>query len=63
LFLLFLKSRFKPCRSDRIWGIISIFLYLLRLSLCWVYGQFWEIFCDILRERYILSYLGEMFWR
>lgn len=60
-FLFLLISSFIPLRSDRIQEIISLFLCLLRLSLC---PKIWPIlekkFVSLLRM--FLQYLGEQLW-
>lgn len=64
LFLLFLKSSFNPQLAEKVQGIISIFFYLLPLATSnQVYGKFLRFFPEMLRRRYILLCLGEMFCR
>lgn len=47
--------------SDRIQRVIAVFLYLWRLCYVWVCGQFWKMFNEILRRRYIILCLGDIF--
>ena len=63
VFLLLLKSSFNPWWSDKIQGLISVLLYLLRLLCDWVYGQFWRSIHEVLRSRYILLCLDEIVYR
>ena len=58
LFLLLLKSSLSLWWSDRTYGIISIFLYLLRLVCGLLYGQFWRRYNEVLRRRYSLLFFG-----
>jgi hypothetical protein len=62
LFLLLISS-FNALWSDRMHGIISIFLYLLRLAVALRYDQFWKRFCGLLRRIYIVQKLDEIFCR
>jgi hypothetical protein len=56
-----LISSFNALWSDRLHGIICIFLYLLRLALR--YDQFWRRFCGLLRRMCIVQKLDEIFCR
>jgi hypothetical protein len=62
LFLLLISS-FNALWSDKMHGIISIFLYVLRLALC---PKIWPIlrrFHGLLKRMYIVKKLGEIFCR
>jgi hypothetical protein len=54
---------FNALWSDRRQGIISIFLYLLRLALFPRYDQFWRNIHGLLKRMYILWMLDEIFCR
>lgn len=58
VFPLLLTSSFNPWWSDRIQGVISVFLYLMRFALC---PNMWSIL-EVLR-RYIRLCLGGIFCR
>jgi hypothetical protein len=58
--VLLLESSLSSWWSDRIHGIMSIFLYLLRLVLCPLYSQFWRRYNGLLRRLSILLFWGEM---
>jgi hypothetical protein len=58
-----LISSFNALWSDKMPGIISIFLYLLRLALCPGCDQFTRRFHEMLRRMYIVQQLGEIFYR
>lgn len=49
--------------SDRIQNVISVFLYLLSLLCVQVHNQFLRKFHQMLRRKYILLCLGEMFYK
>jgi hypothetical protein len=63
LLFLLLSSSFNALWSDRMHGIISIFLYLLRLPLCPMIDQYWRMFHELLRRMYIAQKLDEIFFR
>lgn len=50
-----------PWWSEGMKGVLSVFLYLLRLACVQVCHQFWRKLCGMLKRRYILFCLGEMF--
>jgi hypothetical protein len=60
LFLLLISS-FNALWSDRMHGIISIFLYFLRLACVLRYDQFWRRFCKLQRRMCIVQKLNEIF--
>jgi hypothetical protein len=61
LLFLLLSSSFNALWSDRMRGIISVFLYLLRLALCPKHDQFWRKFHGLLRRMYNVQKLDEIF--
>jgi hypothetical protein len=62
LLFLSLSSSFNALWSDRMHGIISIFLYLWGLLCVLGYDLFWRNFHGLLRRMYIV-FLDEMFCR
>jgi hypothetical protein len=64
-FLLFslMSSSFNALWSDRMQGVISVFLYLLGLALCLSCDQFWRKFHGLLRRMYIVWIVYEIFYR
>ena len=61
-FLVFLKSSFSSKWSDNPLGNVLLFFPLLRLAL-WLWGQFYRRIHEVLRGRYILWCLWEIFYR
>jgi hypothetical protein len=60
---LLLRFSFNACWSHRMHGIISIFLDLLRVLLCLKIWPILEKFHGLLRRRYALQKLDEIFCR
>jgi hypothetical protein len=61
LLFLLLSSNFNALWSERMHGIISVFLYLLRHACALRYDQFWRRFHGLLRRIYIIQKLDEIF--
>lgn len=63
IFLLLLKSTFIPRWSDKTQGVIWFSCICWGLFCDWEYGQFWKRYHELLKRRYILLCLAEMFYR
>lgn len=63
IFLLLLKSTFIPRWSDKTQDVIWFSCICWGLFCDWEYGQFWKRYHELLKRRYILLCLAEMFYR